>query len=134
VAFSPPRVCTHETRTTARAAAWRTTFVVVDPDHRWSRGDPTDPGRDASRGRPSGDRPKICHVQAGVQLLRIRARIHAHGIAMQAGIVFGFDHDTEAVFDETLECLSPPFRTSPQKQVGRAKPALERVTPIGRRL
>ena len=22
------------------------------------------------------------------------ARIHAHGIAVQAGIVFGFDHDT----------------------------------------
>jgi radical SAM superfamily enzyme YgiQ (UPF0313 family) len=32
-------------------------------------------------------------------------RIHAHGIAVQAGIVFGFDHDTEAVFDETLEFL-----------------------------
>jgi radical SAM superfamily enzyme YgiQ (UPF0313 family) len=32
-------------------------------------------------------------------------RIHAHGIAVQAGIVFGFDHDTEAVFEETLELL-----------------------------
>jgi radical SAM superfamily enzyme YgiQ (UPF0313 family) len=32
-------------------------------------------------------------------------RIHAHGIAVQAGIVFGFDHDTEAVFDETVEFL-----------------------------
>ena len=32
-------------------------------------------------------------------------RIHAHGIAVQAGIVFGFDHDTEAVFDETLALL-----------------------------
>jgi len=32
-------------------------------------------------------------------------RIHAHGIAVQAGIVFGFDHDTEAVFEETLEFL-----------------------------
>jgi radical SAM superfamily enzyme YgiQ (UPF0313 family) len=36
---------------------------------------------------------------------RIIARIHAHGIAVQAGIVFGFDHDTEAVFEETLELL-----------------------------
>jgi radical SAM superfamily enzyme YgiQ (UPF0313 family) len=33
------------------------------------------------------------------------ARIHAHGIAVQAGIIFGFDHDTEAVFDQTLDFL-----------------------------
>jgi radical SAM superfamily enzyme YgiQ (UPF0313 family) len=33
------------------------------------------------------------------------ARIHAHGIAVQAGIIFGFDNDTEAVFDETLDFL-----------------------------
>ena len=32
-------------------------------------------------------------------------RIHSHGIAVQAGIVFGFDHDTEAVFEETLDVL-----------------------------
>jgi radical SAM superfamily enzyme YgiQ (UPF0313 family) len=32
-------------------------------------------------------------------------RIHAHGIAVQVGIVFGFDNDTEAIFDETLEFL-----------------------------
>jgi len=32
-------------------------------------------------------------------------RIHSHGIAVQAGIVFGFDHDTEAVFEETLDFL-----------------------------
>lgn len=32
-------------------------------------------------------------------------RIHAHGIAVQAGIVFGFDHDTEAVFEQTLDFL-----------------------------
>ncbi len=36
---------------------------------------------------------------------RIIERIHAHGIAVQAGIVFGFDHDTEAVFDKTLDFL-----------------------------
>jgi radical SAM superfamily enzyme YgiQ (UPF0313 family) len=32
-------------------------------------------------------------------------RIHAHGIAVQAGIVFGFDHDSEAVFEMTLDFL-----------------------------
>ncbi|MGZ4831847.1 MAG: B12-binding domain-containing radical SAM protein [Terriglobales bacterium] len=32
-------------------------------------------------------------------------RIHSHGIAVQAGIVFGFDHDTESVFEETLDVL-----------------------------
>ena len=32
-------------------------------------------------------------------------RIHSHGIAVQAGIVFGFDHDTESVFEETLVFL-----------------------------
>ncbi len=36
---------------------------------------------------------------------RIIERIHAHGIAVQAGIVFGFDNDTPAVFDETLDFL-----------------------------
>lgn len=32
-------------------------------------------------------------------------RIHAHGIAVQAGIVFGFDHDTRDIFKETLNFL-----------------------------
>ncbi len=32
-------------------------------------------------------------------------RIHAHGIAVQAGIVFGFDGDTPAVFSETIDFL-----------------------------
>ncbi|MGB9235418.1 MAG: radical SAM protein [Terriglobales bacterium] len=32
-------------------------------------------------------------------------RIHAHGMSVQAGIVFGFDHDTTAVFAETLDFL-----------------------------
>jgi len=32
-------------------------------------------------------------------------RIHAHGIAVQAGIVFGFDHDRPGVFAETLDFL-----------------------------
>src|SRR5208337_4836407 len=32
-------------------------------------------------------------------------RIHSHGIAVRAGIVFGFDHDTRAIFSETLDFL-----------------------------
>ncbi|HTQ57810.1 MAG TPA: radical SAM protein [Bryobacteraceae bacterium] len=36
---------------------------------------------------------------------RIVARVHAHGIAVQAGIVFGFDHDTPAIFRDTLDFL-----------------------------
>ena len=37
--------------------------------------------------------------------LRIVKRIHAHGIAVQAGIVFGFDHDTADTFRRTLQFL-----------------------------
>jgi radical SAM superfamily enzyme YgiQ (UPF0313 family) len=36
---------------------------------------------------------------------RIVNRVHAHGIAVQAGIVFGFDNDTLAIFKETLDFL-----------------------------
>ncbi|MGA2729024.1 MAG: radical SAM protein [Terracidiphilus sp.] len=32
-------------------------------------------------------------------------RVHAHGISVQAGIVFGFDHDTPAIFKDTLDFL-----------------------------
>jgi radical SAM superfamily enzyme YgiQ (UPF0313 family) len=32
-------------------------------------------------------------------------RIHAHGIAVQAGIVFGFDDDTDQVFERTVDFL-----------------------------
>ena len=32
-------------------------------------------------------------------------RVHTHGIAVQAGIVFGFDSDTPAIFKDTLELL-----------------------------
>ena len=37
--------------------------------------------------------------------VQIVDRIHAHGIAVQAGIVFGFDHDTPEIFKHTLEFL-----------------------------
>ena len=36
---------------------------------------------------------------------RIVERIHAHGIAVQAGIVFGFDNDTPEIFEDTLQFL-----------------------------
>jgi radical SAM superfamily enzyme YgiQ (UPF0313 family) len=36
---------------------------------------------------------------------RLVSRVHAHGIAVQAGIVFGFDEDTPAIFKETLDFL-----------------------------
>jgi radical SAM superfamily enzyme YgiQ (UPF0313 family) len=36
---------------------------------------------------------------------RVIERIHEHGIAVQAGIVFGFDDDTDAIFTETLDFL-----------------------------
>ena len=32
-------------------------------------------------------------------------RIHSHGIAVQAGIVFGFDHDGPEIFQETTDFL-----------------------------
>jgi radical SAM superfamily enzyme YgiQ (UPF0313 family) len=36
---------------------------------------------------------------------RVIEHIHAYGIAVQAGIVFGFDNDTETIFGETLDFL-----------------------------
>ncbi|SPF53457.1 Fe-S oxidoreductase [Candidatus Sulfopaludibacter sp. SbA4] len=39
------------------------------------------------------------------EYLPIIERIHAHGIAVQAGIVFGFDHDTPEIFKDTIDFL-----------------------------
>jgi radical SAM superfamily enzyme YgiQ (UPF0313 family) len=39
------------------------------------------------------------------EYVRVIEHIHAHGIAVQAGIVFGFDQDTESIFSETLDFL-----------------------------
>jgi radical SAM superfamily enzyme YgiQ (UPF0313 family) len=36
---------------------------------------------------------------------RLIERIHSYGIAVQAGIVFGFDHDTPAIFKDTIDFL-----------------------------
>jgi radical SAM superfamily enzyme YgiQ (UPF0313 family) len=40
------------------------------------------------------------HVEEYREVLR---RFHAHGIAVQAGIVFGFDHDDRTIFRTTVE-------------------------------
>lgn len=42
------------------------------------------------------------HVE---EYARAIERIHAHGISVQVGIVFGFDHDTDEVFAQTLDFL-----------------------------
>jgi radical SAM superfamily enzyme YgiQ (UPF0313 family) len=39
------------------------------------------------------------------EYLQIIRRIHSHGIAVQAGIVFGFDHDTPEIFKNTIDFL-----------------------------
>jgi radical SAM superfamily enzyme YgiQ (UPF0313 family) len=39
------------------------------------------------------------------EYLQIIERIHSHGIAVQAGIVFGFDHDTPEIFKDTIDFL-----------------------------
>ena len=36
---------------------------------------------------------------------RLIERVHSHGIAVQAGIVFGFDNDTPAIFKDSLDFL-----------------------------
>ncbi len=36
---------------------------------------------------------------------QIIKRIHSHGIAVQAGIIFGFDHDTPEIFKKTIDFL-----------------------------
>jgi len=42
------------------------------------------------------------HVEEYYRLIEC---IHSHGIAVQAGIVFGFDHDTPAIFEDTIDFL-----------------------------
>jgi radical SAM superfamily enzyme YgiQ (UPF0313 family) len=36
---------------------------------------------------------------------RLIERIHSHGIAVQVGIVFGFDHDPPQIFEQTIDFL-----------------------------
>jgi radical SAM superfamily enzyme YgiQ (UPF0313 family) len=39
------------------------------------------------------------------EYVQIIERIHAHGIAVQAGIIFGFDQDTPEIFKDTIDFL-----------------------------
>jgi radical SAM superfamily enzyme YgiQ (UPF0313 family) len=39
------------------------------------------------------------------EYFQIIERIHSYGIAVQAGIVFGFDHDTPQIFKDTIDFL-----------------------------
>ena len=67
-------------------------------------------------GLESISQPSMAEVHKGFnrvdEYARIIERIHAHGIAVQAGIVFGFDSDTPRIFEDTLDLWKKPgFRT-----------------------
>jgi len=60
-------------------------------------------------GLESISQPSMAEVKKGFnrvdEYFQIIERIHAHGIAVQAGIVFGFDHDKPEIFKDTLDFL-----------------------------
>ena len=60
-------------------------------------------------GLESISQSSMAEVQKGFNRVEeygdIIRRIHSHGIAVQAGIVFGFDHDTPETFKSTIEFL-----------------------------
>jgi radical SAM superfamily enzyme YgiQ (UPF0313 family) len=60
-------------------------------------------------GLESISQPSMAAVGKGFnrvkEYARIIERIHAHGIAVQVGVVFGFDHDTPEIFTDTLDLL-----------------------------
>ena len=60
-------------------------------------------------GLESISQPSMLEVKKGFNRVddyfRIIERIHAHCISVQAGIVFGFAHDTPAIFKTTLDFL-----------------------------
>ena len=60
-------------------------------------------------GLESISQASVNEVQKGfnrvADYVRAIERIHSHGIAVQAGIVFGFDNDKQAIFGETLDFL-----------------------------
>lgn len=60
-------------------------------------------------GLESISQPSMAEVKKGFnrvdEYYQIIQRIHAHGIAVQAGIVFGFDHDLPGIFKDTLDFL-----------------------------
>jgi radical SAM superfamily enzyme YgiQ (UPF0313 family) len=60
-------------------------------------------------GLESVSQRSMTHVNKGFNRVdeysRLIERIHSYGIAVQAGIVFGFDHDTLDIFDDTIDFL-----------------------------
>jgi len=60
-------------------------------------------------GLESVSQPSMAEVHKGFnrveEYARIIERIHAHGIAVQAGMVFGFDNDTPEIFEDSLDFL-----------------------------
>lgn len=60
-------------------------------------------------GLESISQPSMTKVNKGFnrveEYFQIIERIHSHGIAVQAGIVFGFDHDTPEIFKDTIDFL-----------------------------
>jgi len=60
-------------------------------------------------GLESISQPSLAEVRKGFnrveEYARIIERIHSHGIAVQAGIVFGFDNDTTEIFKHTIDFL-----------------------------
>jgi len=60
-------------------------------------------------GLESVSQPSIAEVNKPFnrvdEYLQMIDRIHSHGIAVQAGIVFGFDHDSPEIFRDTIDFL-----------------------------
>ncbi len=60
-------------------------------------------------GLESVSQPSVAEVHKPfnrvAEYARLIRRVHAHGIAVQAGIIFGFDHDTPRIFQDTLDFL-----------------------------
>ena len=60
-------------------------------------------------GLESMSQPSLQEVRKGFNRVddyaRVVDRIHSHSIAVQAGVVFGFDHDTPEIFERTLDFL-----------------------------
>ncbi len=99
-------------------------FRAIAPSHKWwSCQASIHAGRDdgflqaAARsgckqlflGLESISQPSMAEVHKGFNRVedyaRIIERVHAHGISVQAGIVFGFDNDTPKIFADTIDFL-----------------------------
>ena len=54
---------------------------------------------------PSKARRSTKGFDRGDEYYRLIERIHSHGIAVQVGLVFGFDHDPPQIFEQTIDVL-----------------------------